>query len=440
MEPLPESLPLEPAHDLHHADIAGNLEQRRQIDDPIGPPIGIEDRPATNAELADVIDRGIGIDRLFLQGQGEVDRLEGGPRFIEILHRPFAEQTRVVFPKTVGVVTGAGGKGQYFAVAGIHHQGGATLGVPLLHLTGKGLLGHLLQPGIQGELQTQIVAVEGTGLQPIGQGGSVGAAAHGHGAFLAPKFAITALFESRLGHPLQIEEADHIGEKGSLGIDALGIGLEVEAADAQGPNPLGGFRIQAGGQLDTAAPVPKAFEQILLGQGQDLGQAGGHIGHGTHPLGRIARKIEIARMGPEHETLFIKGHQTSGAIDDRAADPDRFGGVGLDLPGFGPQPIAIYQLQPGQTETQPCQSRNQDQKHQDQPVTGLGWLGPDAGMTGPGCGSALADAAQLRTASPPGGMAPGGGTCHQYPAGTGPILKRARRPGLKTAESPGAAK
>jgi hypothetical protein len=70
-------------------------------------------------------------------------------------------------------------------------------------------------------------------------------------------------------------------------------------------------------------------------------------------------------VGPEHETLFIKGHQTSGAIDDRAADPDRFGCVGLDLPGFGPQPMAIYQLQPGQTETQPCQSRNQEQKNQD---------------------------------------------------------------------------
>jgi hypothetical protein len=93
--------------------------------------------------------------------------------------------------------------------------------------------------------------------------------------------------------------------------------------------------------------------------------------------------------------------------------------------------MAIHQLQPGQTATQPRQSRNQDQKHQNQPATVQGWLGANAGMAGPGSGSAGGAGAQLRTARPPGGMAPGGGSCHQYPAGTGPIFRRARRPGLR---------
>ena len=33
--------------------------------------------------------------------------------------------------------------------------------MPLLHLLDEGLLGHLLQPGIEGELQAQVIAVEG---------------------------------------------------------------------------------------------------------------------------------------------------------------------------------------------------------------------------------------------------------------------------------------
>ena len=84
----------------------------------------------------------------------------------------------------------------------------------------------LLQARIEGELQAQVVAVEHPRPQAIRQGGAIGAAPQAAGGLMAPQVAVAALLQARLGHPLQVEEAHHIGEKRSLRIDALGIGLE----------------------------------------------------------------------------------------------------------------------------------------------------------------------------------------------------------------------
>ena len=117
----------------------------------------------------------------------------------------------------------------------------------MLHLLGQGQLGHLLQARIEGQLQTQIVAVEHPRPQAIGQGGAIGTAAQLARAFMAAQVLVAALLEARLGHPLQVEEADHIGEQGAQGVNPLGVGLQVQATDAQLANAMGRFRIQFAG-------------------------------------------------------------------------------------------------------------------------------------------------------------------------------------------------
>ena len=42
---------------------------------------------------------------------------------------------------------------------------------------------------------------------------------------------MATLLESRLGHPLIIEETNDIGKERPLGIDPLGVCLEVKTAD-----------------------------------------------------------------------------------------------------------------------------------------------------------------------------------------------------------------
>ena len=159
--PLPKAIPLDVLHGLDHADVARNLKQGGEINHPIALTVVVEDRPTANRKAAVIDHLAVGINGPLLQGNGQIDRLEGGAGFIEVLHRPLAEEPRLELPEGIGVVGGGGGQGEDFAVAHIHHQGSPALGMPLLHLLDEGLLGHLLQPGIQGELQAQVIAIEG---------------------------------------------------------------------------------------------------------------------------------------------------------------------------------------------------------------------------------------------------------------------------------------
>ena len=126
----------------------------------------------------------------------------------------------------------------------------------------RGLLGHLLQAGIKGELEPQVVAVERSGLETIRKGGAVGAPPHAHGHLLAAQIPVAALLQARLGDPFQVEEAHHIGEQLTLGVNPLWVGLQIDAADAELPDPMGRFRIQPGGQLDAAAAAAEGLQQF----------------------------------------------------------------------------------------------------------------------------------------------------------------------------------
>ena len=82
--------------------------------------------------------------------------------------------------------------------------------------------------------------------------------------FLTLQALVEAQFQSGLGHPLEVEEAKHVGEQAPLGINPLRSVLEVDAIDAQ--------RAQAGGQrwLDVAAEA----------------DAGAVLSHALHQLAR----------------------------------------------------------------------------------------------------------------------------------------------------------
>ena len=97
----------------------------------------------------------------------------------------------------------------------------------MLHLLNQGLLGHLLQAGIEGELEAQVVAVEGACRQASWQGGAIGTTPHLQGGFVALELPVAALLQPCLGHPLQVEEANNVGKELALGVDAMGIGLQV---------------------------------------------------------------------------------------------------------------------------------------------------------------------------------------------------------------------
>ena len=113
-------------------------------------------------------------------------------------------------------------------------------------------MGHLLEPGVQGELKAEVIAVKGTSRQPIGQGRAIGAPPKAEACFLTLQIAVAAQLQTRLGLALKIEEAHHTGEEPPLGIHPLGIGLKIEAADPEFADLGGGFGVEIGGQLHTA--------------------------------------------------------------------------------------------------------------------------------------------------------------------------------------------
>ena len=266
----------------------------------------------------------------------------------------------------VGVVGGRGRQGQEFPVTHIHDQGHASLRFPATHLAHKGLLGHLLQGGIQGELQPQVITEQGAGQLTIRKGRAIGAAQEGTHRFQAPEVPFPALLKTGLRNALHVQEAHDVGEQGSLGIDALGMGLQIQTTDAQTPDPGGGLRIQILTEFHPTPAVPHGAHQILGGQRQHLRQLVRDGLRRTHQPGGIPREIEILRMGPEGETLLIEGHDPAIPIDDGAALPGWVDRLGLDGARPGMKTGTLDHLQPGETTQQTDQGETQKGEDRDQ--------------------------------------------------------------------------
>ena len=216
-------------------------------------------------------------------------------------------------------------------------------------------------------MQAEVIAVERPRLKGIGQRRAIGTAPQAAGLLMALQITVATLLQSGLRDALGVEEANHVGEQGPLGVDALRIGLEVQATDAHRADAGGCLRIEPLTELDARSPLPHRFQQRCRGSRQGLGQALGDISCGADRRWLITREIEIAGMGPEPEALFIQGHQTTIAIHDRAPLAKGLGFLGLQLPGPGFERIGLHQLQPGHPPDQAQQSCAEDQKDHPQP-------------------------------------------------------------------------
>ena len=265
---------------------------------------------------------------------------------------------------------------------------------------------------VKGELEAQVIPVERSRLNAVREGSPVGPTAHREGGFLASEVPVAALLQTCLGNPLEIEEADHVGEERSLGIDPLGVGLEIEAADAEVTHPLGRVRIEIGGQLDAAAAIADGRQELLAWLCQHRGQACHDIGGGANALGVVPGEVEVTRMSPQGEAFLIERHQPAHPIDDRAPLPERRNGMGLDRARLGLQTIALQHLEPGKTAGQPKQGGNEEDVDRQQ-ATGRQGLDRNHTVTTTRAGARGGRPPGTTAAAPPRGMATGGGGGHQ---------------------------
>ena len=305
-------------------------------------------------------------------------------------------------PVLIGVVRGCGGEHQQLAVGDIHDDGCPFLGLPRRHLLRQSLDSQFLQTAIKRELQAEIISIKHTRSQIVGKWRSVGTPPHAAGLFVTHQLLITALLETCLGHTIVVEKPDDIGEQRALWIDPLRIGLQVQSTDAQGSDLCSRLRIKA-----LCEPDPRgALSHLGLkaaGRNSDQGrQPFRHVRLRTDVVRVISREVEIARMSPETESLLIHGHQTPGAIDDRASLTQWLGALGLQPAGTGFKGIGLHQLKPGHPSGQANQTGAQHQEHH--PQTSRRHL---LKRHHPGTASTLG----------PGGRRGGLGCCsHQYPA------------------------
>jgi len=160
------------------------------------------------------------------------------------------------------------------------------------------------------------------------------------------QFSVPALLKARLGNTLVVEETDDVGKEFPLGIDPLGISLQIQAANAQGTDAFSRLRIQPFGELDPRASLAQLLEQLRSRLGQGCSKQIHHILRRSYQARVITRKIEVARVSPEPKTDFIHRHQSTVAIDDRAALPQCCAGLGLKATGSGLQLTRLDHLQP----------------------------------------------------------------------------------------------
>ena len=176
------------------------------------------------------------------------------------------------------------------------------------------------------------------------------------------QFTVPALLKARLGHPLVVEETDNVGVQIPLGINPLGIGLQIQTTDAQRADPFSRLRIQPLRQLDSGAALSQFFEQLGGRLSQGRRQQLHHILGWSNPIWGISRKIEVARVGPEPKPDLIHRHQSTGSIDDRTALSQRCAGLCLEATRSGLQLTGLDQLQPSHPTDQPDETGAQDQK------------------------------------------------------------------------------
>ena len=108
----------------------------------------------------------------------------------------------------------------------------------------------LAVPAAPAELKAKIISIERPRIEIIRKWSAIGSPAETLGLLMSQQIVMAALLKPCLRHPLIVEKTDDIGEQRSLGIDPLGVSLQIEPADAECSDPIRRFRVQSLGKLD----------------------------------------------------------------------------------------------------------------------------------------------------------------------------------------------
>ena len=121
-----------------------------------------------------------------------------------------------------------------------------------------------MKTGIESELKPQVIPEEHTCIEVVRQRSSIGATTQTARLLVALQILMTALFETGLRFAILIEKTDDIRKQFTLGIDPMGIRLEINTADAFCPDRGGSLRIEALHQLDPGWAITHALQDLLL--------------------------------------------------------------------------------------------------------------------------------------------------------------------------------
>ena len=92
-------------------------------------------------------------------------------------------------------------------------------------------------------MKPQVIPKEDTGIEIVRQRCAIGTTTQTAGLLVALQILMTALFETGLRFAVLIQKSNDIGEQFTLGINPMGIRLEINTADALSLDRGGGLRV-----------------------------------------------------------------------------------------------------------------------------------------------------------------------------------------------------
>ena len=190
------------------------------------------------------VDRLAQVHLVLLQGDGGGEDLHGGPGLVAVLHRvhpargllpvlvlavllllrrgPFRFAAPNEFPgqDVVGVEGGGAGHGQDLAGVGIHHHRVGVGWMALLHAFRQGLLGEVLDGGVDGQLQGGPVHRDPGEVLLQDQQAALGVPGGDELPLLAGQLLVERLLDAQLAQAVDVGEAQDLARQAPRGTGA----------------------------------------------------------------------------------------------------------------------------------------------------------------------------------------------------------------------------
>mmetsp|Transcript_22189 Transcript_22189/g.38102 ORF Transcript_22189/g.38102 Transcript_22189/m.38102 type:complete len:275 (-) Transcript_22189:7-831(-) len=221
LQPLVEVLRGDALHDVHHAHVAGALEDLTDGQQPLGLVVLVVDvvhGPPTDGQVPFVVEHIVRLDCTGFQSYGDVDGLECRPRLEHVCDGPALEQLQWCLEELVWVVRRDGDEGLDLAVVDIEDNDCPSLRAELVHTLDQRLPGLALQPQVQRELHHVVVHAEQRRAH-FGKQGAVSSARHlGERLHAVLEHLVLAQLDASLGVMRPVAVPDHLGTQFILGV------------------------------------------------------------------------------------------------------------------------------------------------------------------------------------------------------------------------------